>query len=151
MWKVDKCVICAVHRNTCEHVQIVEAGGRRLSAEAAEAQFKRMFNVDHGRRNLTCKSRLQIPELMADSEGGDEWPRIVLCYCTPVPVITQCGVTVCMQRQFDIVAVHISLWMQAGVRWRSFCLVRYSFRDPLKSLAHMLQAGSRQAASSPKK
>jgi hypothetical protein len=60
-------------------VRIVEAGGRRLSAEAAEAQFKRMFNVDHGRRNLTCKSRLQIPESIVQSERKDEWPRIFLC------------------------------------------------------------------------
>jgi hypothetical protein len=77
--------------------------------------------------------------------------HVLSCATALLPVITQCGVTVCMQRQLDIVAVHISLWMQAGVRRRSFCLACYSFRDPLKSLAHMLQAGSSQAASFPKK
>jgi hypothetical protein len=55
-------------------MRALENGGQRLSAEAREAQFRKMFNLDTGKRRLTCKSRLPVPESIVESDRRDEWP-----------------------------------------------------------------------------
>jgi hypothetical protein len=57
-----------------KHMRALQNGGQRLSAEAREPQFRKMFNLDTGKRRLTCKSRLPVPESIVESERRDEWP-----------------------------------------------------------------------------
>jgi hypothetical protein len=60
----------AVHRGSCEHMRALENGGQRLSAEAREAQFRKMFNLDTGKRRLTCKLRLPVPDPLCQIHCG---------------------------------------------------------------------------------
>jgi hypothetical protein len=51
----------------------VEDGGQRLSTEAAEKQFQKRFDISSGRRRLTCKSNVKVPEDTATSTRWEEW------------------------------------------------------------------------------
>jgi hypothetical protein len=55
-------------------MRALENGGQRLSAEAREAQFRKIFNMGTGKRRLTCQSRLAVPESIVESDRRDEWP-----------------------------------------------------------------------------
>jgi hypothetical protein len=55
-------------------MRALEHGGQRLSAEAREAQFAKLFDMNTGKRRLTCKSRLPVPESIVESDRKDEWP-----------------------------------------------------------------------------
>jgi hypothetical protein len=54
----------------------VEEGGERLSTDAAEKLFQQRFSVHSGRRRLTCKSSLKVPEDMASSARREEWQGV---------------------------------------------------------------------------
>jgi hypothetical protein len=57
-------------------MQQVEDGGQRLSTEAAEKLFQKRFDINSGRRRLTCKSNVKVPEDIAASARREEWQGV---------------------------------------------------------------------------